>query len=231
MRRKRPLTQPVNGYEQRGNMNLCRPRTIILIFAVIGALVLSMPGVRHTLLQAAGWALVANDAKRRVDVIVIAVDNYGAGVLEAVDLVHEGVSTRVAVFEDPVSFTDREFAKRGVPYYDAAALSVQQLHALGIRSVEVIPRNVAGSRDEAALLPHWCLEKGYRSLMLVTSADHSRRVRRMLQRTMGGSGIDAVVRASRYSGFAPDGWWYSRGGIRTEVVESEKLVLELVTHP
>ena len=212
-------------------MNLGRPRTIILLCAVIGALVLSLPGVRHTLLQAAGRALVANDAKRPVDVIVIAVDNYSAGVLEAVDLVHEGVSTRVAVFEDPVSFTDREFAKRGVPYYDAAALSVQQLHALGIGSVEVIPRSVAGSRDEAALLPNWCVEKGYHSFMLVTSADHSRRVRRMLQRTMRGSGIDAAVRASRYSGFDPDDWWHSRRGIRTELVESEKLLLELVTHP
>src|SRR6516162_4245148 len=134
-------------------MKLGRPRTVVLICAVVSALVLSLPGVRHTLLRAAGWALVANDARRPVDVIVVAVDNYQAGVLEAVDLVHEGVSTQVAVFEDPASFTDREFAKRGVPYYDAAALAVQQLHALGISSVEVIPRGVAGTRDEAGLLP------------------------------------------------------------------------------
>ena len=212
-------------------MKLGRPRTGVLICAVVSALVLSLPGVRHTLLRAAGWALVANDARRPVDVIVVAVDNYQAGVLEAVDLVHEGVSTRVALFEDPASLTDREFAKRGVPYYDAAALSVEQLHALGIHSVEVIPRSVAGTQDEAALLPHWCSEKGYRSLMLVTSADHSRRVRRTLQRAMRGSGIDAAVLASRYSGFDPDGSWYSRAGIRTEVVESEKLLLDLVTHP
>lgn len=212
-------------------MKLGRPRTIILMCAVIGALMLSLPGVRHTLLRAAGRALVAEDVRAHVDAIVIAVDDYGAGVLEAADLVRDGVSARVAVFEDPPDRTDREFARRGVPHYDAAALSVQQLHALGITSVAVILRSVAGTSDEATLLPQWCIENGYHSVLLVTSADHSRRVQRILKRATHRDGIEVAVRYSRYSDFDPDTWWHSRRGIRIELVESEKLLLDFLSHP
>jgi hypothetical protein len=68
-------------------------------------------------------------------------------------------------------------------------------------------------------------------MLMVTSADHSYRVRRILERAMRGSGIDITVRSSRYSKFDPDGWWHSRVGVRTELVEAEKLLLDLVTHP
>lgn len=216
-------------------MKLSRPRTIILIglasCAIVAALVLSVSSVRDKLLRAAGWALVANDEKRRVDVIVVGVDDYGAGVLEAADLVKEGLANRVALFEDAPDSTDREFMNRGVPHYDAAALSVQQLNALGITSVTVIRRRVSGTNEEVALLPKWCIENGYRTVLMITSPDHSYRVRRILQRAMRGSGIDISVRSSRYSKFDPDAWWHTRVGVRTELVESEKLLLDLVTHP
>jgi hypothetical protein len=35
----------------------------------------------------------------------------------------------------------------------------------------------------------------------------------------------------RYSSFDPDLWWKTRSGVRTEIVELQKLVLEVVLHP
>ncbi len=166
-----------------------------------------------------------------MDAIVIAVDADGAGVLEAADLVHQGIATRVAVFADPPSATDRELLRRGVRYHDEAAFSAEQLGALGVKSVEVIPRSVAGTNDEGAALPSWCSARGYRSVLLVTTADHSRRARRILQRDMQRSGVKVLIRASRYSGFDPDSWWQTRSGIRIELVESEKLLLDVLAHP
>jgi hypothetical protein len=60
-----------------------------------------------------------------VDTIVVAVDADGAGILEAADLVHQGIASRVAVFADPPDATDREFLRRGVRYHDEAAFSVE----------------------------------------------------------------------------------------------------------
>jgi hypothetical protein len=40
-----------------------------------------------------------------------------------------------------------------------------------------------------------------------------------------------IVRPARYSQFDPDGWWDTRGGLRTGIVEIQKLVLDVVRHP
>lgn len=203
----------------------------IIVLTVLVAVPLAVPGVRGALLRAAGRTLVAEDALDRVDAIVVAVDADGAGVLEAADLVHQGISTRVAVFADPPNGTDRELLRRGVRYYDQTAFSVDQLRALGVNSVEVIPRAVAGTNDEGATLPSWCSAKGFRSVVVVSTADHSRRTRRVLQRAMQASGVKVLIRASRYSEFDSNAWWRTRTGMRMELIESEKLLLDVLRHP
>jgi hypothetical protein len=40
-----------------------------------------------------------------------------------------------------------------------------------------------------------------------------------------------TVQPARYSSFDPDRWWETRVGIRTEIVELQKLLLEAVLHP
>ena len=152
-----------------------RPWPWIAILLALGLLVLAVPISRRHLLRATGWALVGPDPHvHSADVIVVAIDVQGAGTLEAADLVHEGVSARVAVFEDPPTESDREFIRRGLPYDDRAAISETQLHMLGVQNVERIPRSVSGSEQEGQILPSWCQKRGYRSAVLVVAADHSR---------------------------------------------------------
>jgi len=211
-------------------MKTGRRKWLALAGAIVVLAPLAIPDSRQALFRAAGRALVADDTVTHVDVIVIAVDDYGAGVLEAADLVHQGIASRVALFSDPPDVSDREFARRGVPYYDAAALSVQQLHALGVSAVEVIERSVGGTEEEGLVLPRWCAERNYHSVLLVTSADHSRRVRRVMRRAFTKQGIELMVRYSRFSRFDPAAWWHTRTGIRTELVESEKLLVDVLLH-
>jgi len=40
-----------------------------------------------------------------------------------------------------------------------------------------------------------------------------------------------MVQPERYSIFDPDRWWETRDGVRSEIVELQKLVLEVVLHP
>src|SRR5262249_33564247 len=60
--------------------------------------------------------------------------------------------------------------------------------------------------------------------------DHSRRTRRVLDRAMKGHLTRVVVHPSPYSSFDPDRWWQTRSSIRTEIVELQNLVLEIVLH-
>jgi len=81
------------------------------------------------------------------------------------------------------------------------------------------------------MLPQWSDDQHIRSMVVVTAADHSQRTRRVLDRVMKGHPTDVTVRAAGYSGFDPDQWWKTRGGVRTEIVELQKLLLDLALHP
>jgi hypothetical protein len=151
--------------------------------------------------------------------------------LQAADLVHRGIATRVAVFTDPPSGEDLEFIRRGLPYEDLAARQIRQLGWLGVTDVVTIPRSDAGSEGEGQALAPWSDQQQFRSIVFVASRDHSRRIRRVLNREMQGHAARVVVQSERYSKFDPDRWWETRTGIRTEIIELEKLVLDVVLHP
>ncbi len=205
--------------------------SIGLALALGVAIVAGVPATRESILRAAGHALIAEDPLMPADIIVISLDAGGAGVLEAADLVQSGIAKRVAVFADPPSHWDHEFIRRGLPYEDEAARQVRQLGWLGVHDVERVPRGDAGTEGEAQVLPSWCDQNRFQSILVVSSADHSRRLRRVLDRAMQGHPTKVMLRPSRYSQFDPDRWWQTRGGLRTVIIESQKLVLDIVRHP
>jgi uncharacterized SAM-binding protein YcdF (DUF218 family) len=203
---------------------------IVAAFALAAFAIVAVRPLRESVLRAAGWALVVDDRVSSADIIVLSIDSEGAGALEAADLVQSGVSKRVAVFRDPPSGEDYEFIRRGLPYEDAGARQIRQLRSLGVTDVVQISR-VDGTEAEGQALPQWCDEQHLQSIVMVVNKDHSRRMRRVLDRVMKGHPTHVTVHASRYSSFDPDRWWRTRGGVRTEIVELQKLLLDVVLHP
>lgn len=213
----------------RSRFKLGLATTVIALTVAAGTIVVPTP--RYFLLRTLGHALVHSDPLGPADVVVISTDSDGAGVLEAADLVHQGVAPRVALFADPPDAIDREFVRRGVPYFNAARVELQQLKSLGITDAEIIPRRVAGTEDEGKILPDWCTEQRLQRIVFVATKDHSRRTRRVLDRAMRGRQTTVMIRPARFSDFDPDAWWKTRGGIRTEIQELEKLLLDILRHP
>jgi hypothetical protein len=207
-----------------------RPVAIVAVLALATFAVVAT-SLREQVLRAAGWALVINNEPvAPADVIVLSIDSGGAGALEASDLMQSGVSTRVAVFQDPPSGEDHEFIRRGLPYEDAGARQIRQLKMLGVTDFTQISR-IDGTESEGEMLPQWCDQEHLRSILVVAGKDHSRRRRRVLDRDMEGHSTHVTVRAARYSSFDPDRWWETRAGVRTEIVELQKLLLDVVRHP
>ena len=202
----------------------------VVVLAFAGTLI-AVPASRYYLLRTLGDALVHNDPLGPAEVIVISTDSDGAGVLEAADLVHQGIAPRVAIFADPPDTVDREFVRRGVPYVNAAHVELQQLKSLGIKNAEIIPRTVAGTEDEGRILPEWCAEQDLQRIVFVATSDHSRRTRRVLDRAMPERETTVIIRAARFSQFDPDAWWKTRDGVRTEIQELGKLLLDILRHP
>jgi hypothetical protein len=157
-------------------------------------------------------------------------DSGAAGALEAANLVQSGTSKRVGVFDDPPNEVDHEFTRRGLPYDDAAARQIGQLRALGVTDVVQISR-VDGTEAEGRVLPPWCDEHHFQSIVVVANKDHTRRLQRVLDRVMKRHPTRVTVQPSRYSSFDPDRWWQTRDGVRTEIGELQKLLLDIVLHP
>jgi hypothetical protein len=203
---------------------------ILVVLALAAVAIIAIRPLREPVLRAAGWALVVNEPVTPADIIVLSLDSGGAGALEAADLVQSGISKRVAVFMDPPSGADYEFIRRGLPYEDAGARQIRQLRSLGVTDVVQISR-VDGTESEGQVLPSWCDKHHLRSIVVVATKDHSRRLRRVLDRVMKGHPTRVTVHSARYSSFDPDRWWDTRGGIRTEIIELQKLLLDIVLHP
>jgi hypothetical protein len=208
---------------------------ILVVLALAAFAIVAIRPLREPVLRAAGWALVVNEPVASADIIVLSLDSGPAGALEAADLVQSGVSKRVAVFMDPPSGEDHEFIRRGLPYEDAGARQIRQLGWLGVTDVVQIPRTEAeteaGTEGEGQVLPPWCDQHQFRSIVFVAARDHSRRLRRVLDRVMKGHPTRVTVQPARHSSFDPDRWWETRDGVRTEIVELQELVLDVVLHP
>ena len=94
-----------------------------------------------------------------------------------------------------------------------------------------ILRTDAGTLGEGQVLPPWCDQHLFRSIVFVAARDHSRRVRRVLDRVMKGHPTRVTVQPARYSSFDLDRWWETRGGVRTEIIELQKLLFQAVLDP
>jgi hypothetical protein len=206
--------------------------TLVLLGSLVVAIgtVAGVPVWRHSLLRAAGWALVAQDAPAKADIVVVSSDSLGAGMLEAADLVKAGFASRVAIFHRKETALQKELVRRDAPRYDLEGFSIQVLRSQGVTDIVVLPE-VVGTVDEGQVLQRWCAANFIRSLLFISVTDHSRRTRRVLDRALGQHGVKVMVRYTRWSPFDPDSWWQTRDGQRTQITESEKLLVDILRHP
>ena len=203
--------------------------SICAILLFIGLICIGI-GVRFSVLRIIGHGLVVDELLRRVDLIVVPGWTGDAGALEASDLVRRGIANEVAVVLNPPDASDRELIRRNVLHAAADNWTVSLLHQLGVANVTPIDFG-NGTQAEMMSLAAWLDSHHVHSIVVVTLPDHARRVRRLLDRSLRGHGVTAIVHSTQYSDFQPDTWWRTRSGLRTGIEESEKLLLDLAGHP
>jgi len=203
-------------------------RVIVVIVALIlsAVVVLNLP----ILLRSAGEALVTADPVEPADVIVIAVDAFEDGALEAADLVERGIATRVALFTAQDTALQKELRRRHVPVVTPIDRVIETLKSLGVSDIERIEPLVSGTTDSIPVLVKWAHAHQITTIMLVTTADHSRRLYHVVGRTASG-GIRVSVHPTPYSDFTADRWWKNRIGVRRFVAEVPKLAVDIALHP
>ncbi|HEX5705697.1 MAG TPA: YdcF family protein [Pyrinomonadaceae bacterium] len=117
-------------------------------------------------------------------------------------------------------------AEQRNPFFVERAAEELRREGVPAEALEVLPRAVASTYDEAVLARDEALARGWRSVVVVTSAYHSRRALWTFRRVFEGTGISVGIAAAETGRQTPPphSWWLSAVGWRTVAGEYPKLV-------
>lgn len=175
---------------------------------------------------AAGWLVVREELPRADALAVLAGSaTYGERARRAAELYREGRAPRIVLTDDGQSGGYSAADDRNPRFVERAA---RELRAAGVpdEAVEVVPQTVTNTLDEAVRLRAHAEARGYRSLVVVTSAYQSRRALWTLRRVFEGSVVRVGVEPVEPGRETPRAalWWLSPLGWKLVPGEYVKLV-------
>lgn len=173
-----------------------------------------------------GSFLQREDPLQHADAVTVLAGSMMDRPLEAADLYKAGYAPLIVLSVDEPDGAVLFLAAHGVHFPRMVELVRNTLVTLGVPPTAiVIPKRLHNSTaQEAETLRTLARERGWRRMIVVTSKMHTRRAGFALRRELKGTGLDVVVRASRYDLARPEQWWRSRGDVRFVTIEVQKLV-------
>jgi uncharacterized SAM-binding protein YcdF (DUF218 family) len=180
---------------------------------------------------AAAKALIVEAPLPQADAIVVMAGSavFKERTQHAAEVFHAGRAPKIIVTNDNQQGGWSSDEQRNIPYQEMTA---RYLRRAGVpaEAIEIIPDPVTGTYEEAKLLRQYSEAKGYHSLLIVTSAYHTRRALWTLKRVFASSGI-AVGLDPVPPGFQaprPATWWLHLSGWRLVPGEYVKMIYYLL---
>src|SRR3989339_1186657 len=184
-------------------------RRILTILAVFLLVVyLSYPFI----LESAARFLIVADALKKADaIVVVSGDSNGERIRQGAELYRQGLGKYFMV-------------SGGYVYWKVTLADLMRKHAnaLGVPLSAIIIEDRSQSTYENATLSLPILQKlGVKSVLIVTSPTHTRRVKGVFKKVFNKSGIQVAIYPAKNSKFNLHRWW-------TRNEDSEEVVLEYV---
>ena len=171
--------------------------------------------------------LIVNTPLHQVDAIVVLSGSavYKERTRRAAEYYHQGLANRILLTNDNLRGEWSNVEQRNPFFYERARNNLQLLGVPADR-VEVIAKPVTNTYDEAEVLREYAVAHGLRSLLVVTSAYHSRRALWTLNRVFAGTGIEISLQSVETGQQTPPPltWWLHVRGWRMVVGEYAKNV-------
>ncbi len=195
--------------------NLLRLAAVAALFLVLAA----------TAAPRLGAWLVVEDSLQKADAIFVLGGTLFERPLEAVDLYHEGWAPRLLLMRQIADKGEVELRRRGVPYHSEIDVQVDVLTRLGVprSSIEILAEQNS-TKDEAETLRAVVVANHWSRVIVVTSKQHTRRARLVMNRRLADTDATAILRASRYDKTNVDAWWRERGTVRFTLFETQRLI-------
>jgi uncharacterized SAM-binding protein YcdF (DUF218 family) len=190
--------------------------------AVLFLILLQFVLFRHFWLVQMGSFLIYQDRIEPADAIIV----LGGGPKERVT---QGIELAKNKYGDWMMFTGEDID----PLFGAHshwALEAQKLAVFnGIPKDKTIPiTNSTSTRDDATLSKAICLEKHFRSLIVVSEPYHTRRAHYVFNKVYKETGIKIMVYPVQHSRYKRDGWWKYKQGYWDTNTEYQKMLYYLL---
>ncbi len=161
---------------------------------------------RHPILRFVGESWIVEDSLAKADAILVLSDDnfYADRATRAAEVYRQGLAPVVVAS-----------GRRLRPYAGVAELIEHDLIERGVPKEKIVrvAHDAANTREEAVALAQFCIEKKWRSVIVVTSNYHTRRARYIFDRVFPAN-ITVRVTGSRDLDFDPDMWWQKRIGVK-----------------
>ena len=160
------------------------------------------------------------------DALVVLAGPRAVRWLEAVDLYREGLANQILLSPGIVHPAEVRVREMGIRFPAEAELVRDAMVQLGVpaTAITTLQRSPDNTADEAAQTRTIAHQRGWTSLIVVTSKYHTRRTRYAFQREFRGTSIRIQVRGSRHDVVSADRWWRSRSDLRYVLSELQKLI-------
>jgi uncharacterized SAM-binding protein YcdF (DUF218 family) len=195
---------------------------------IISSLLLIVVVMSVTTCRKAGTWLVKNDTLRHADVMVILMGNIPDRVLQAADLYNRGIAGRVIIVEESMG-AFKKLEERGAHIISNTMQARNAAVSLGIPadSILILPGYANSTQKEAIIIREYLTKRSdIDTLLLVTSAPHTRRASIIFRKAFEANGNKVLVCSSPsiYSNYTGVGWWKHKEEIQAVLGEYVKLV-------
>jgi uncharacterized SAM-binding protein YcdF (DUF218 family) len=212
------MTSPSTAVRLAGS-NSWRKR--LLLFVIV-----SLP-VLWFLAWAAARLLIVNAPLQQANAIVVL--SGSAALVErntvAAQFYNQGRAPKIILTNDN-QLSGWSATEQRNPFFYERAITLLRGAGVPAAAIEVLPQPISSTHDEAMLLRQYTAAHGLKSVLVITSAYHSRRALGTLRRSFANSGIEVALEGvpPGWQSPSPATWWLHRDGWQMVPAEYVKMI-------
>ncbi len=171
-----------------------------------------------------GAWLVVEDSLEKADAVVVLGGTMYERPMEAVELYKEGWAPRIYLFRQVADWGEAVLVERNFQYTREVDLQIEVMGRLGVpREMIFILEQANSTAEESDDLLALVTREKFSRVIVVTSKQHTRRARLVMNRKVNPVGVTVIVRPSRFDRSDVDRWWANRSTLRFTLFETQRL--------
>jgi len=211
-----------------------RPRLAVWrwLFFIIFILYFVLTSYRVPLLVKLGEYLIVEHKAQKADLIVCLGGKNVEKALAAIDAYKKGLA--------PYIFRAKELKPDGLDYVKKKVrgyptnfdLFTRVVEGFGIPETVILSSEdrVGSTIDEAKLVRKFVLDRGFKSLIVITTLTHSRRAWLTFRKVFKDDDVRIISLPSHYQLFNPKDWWTKRKYTKELIIEYQKLIYYTIAY-